>query len=329
MNRGLSDVSLEGLTGFSKLKRGGRGGGGGRPTETSERPRFTGLRGLLFLFCAPAPIRPRSRALSSLSVNARLVIVSAHARISSLLVLVPVPRRGFSPPRESREDQARPRSQSPRLRDGFADRARSDIGRRRRSLELSSRETRRCPIRIPSRRLRRPRPCLAELESRKEESGNRRLTGSAVTILRAYLASFCRRVIYARGGSSVEICRPFRIPGIPAADGRCPSPNRAILPLSIVGARCVRRTRYEFRGHPILAVDFCRAPRSSGKLGAVSSFLFFPLPSSSSSSSSPPPALITIVPAVDFRKSITMAIAGDDKLRDSSRPLSCSDFLRG
>jgi len=88
MNRGLSDVSLDGLTGFSKLKRGGRAGGG---PETSERPRFTGLCGsFLFLFCAPAPIRPR--AFSSSSANARFVIVSAHARISSLLVLAGTPR---------------------------------------------------------------------------------------------------------------------------------------------------------------------------------------------------------------------------------------------
>jgi len=257
--------------------------GEGRPTETSERPRFTGLRGLLFLFCAPAPIRPRSRALSSLSVNARLVIVSAHARISSLvLVLVPVPRRGA--PRENharirRGQVAVPASSS--RSDGFADRARSDIGRRtspllrRRWLELSSRETRRSPIRIPSHRLRRPRPCLAELESRKEESGNRRLTGSAVTILRAYLASFCRRVIYARGGSSVEISRPFRIPGIPAAR-RCPSPNRAILPLSIVGARCVLApvTNFGVTRYSPLTSAVHPDPRENS--GPFPLFFFFP-----------------------------------------------------
>lgn len=84
MNRGLFDVSLRGLTGFSKLKRGGREGEvtlrvAEEPTETSERSRFVGL---LFFFCAPAPIRPRSPVLF-VSVNARFVIVSTRARISS------------------------------------------------------------------------------------------------------------------------------------------------------------------------------------------------------------------------------------------------------
>lgn len=87
-------------------------------------------------------------------------------------------------------------------------------------------------------------------------------------------------------------------------------------------------TRYEFRGHPTLAVDFVHASPSPilenqeetwarsfpPVLGARRFF---------------PSALITIVPSVDFQKSMTMATVADDKLRDSSRPLSCSDFVRG
>lgn len=117
--------------------------------------------------------------------------------------------------------------------------------------------------------------------------------------------------------------RSFRTPRIPLdaarKKGHSSSFNR--------GARCISVcTRYEFRCHPTLAVDFVHASspileirektwaRSFYAAGSNRPVFFF--------------SLITIVPSVDFRKSITMATVGDDKLRDSSRPFSCSDFLR-
>lgn len=88
-------------------------------------------------------------------------------------------------------------------------------------------------------------------------------------------------------------------------------------------------TRYEFRCHLTLAVDFVHAyvpnPRNSGE--NVSQILLREATVSNRACFFS--FLITIVPRVDFRKSITMALVGDDKLRDSSRLFSCSDFLRG
>lgn len=68
------------LTGFSKLKRGARVADPPKPTDPRTHDR--GLWMLLFLFCVLTPIHPRSRVFF-IFVNARFVIVSARARISS------------------------------------------------------------------------------------------------------------------------------------------------------------------------------------------------------------------------------------------------------
>lgn len=68
------------LTGFSKLKRGARVADPPKPTDPRTHDR--GLWTLLFLFCVLTPIHPRSRVFF-IFVNARFVIVSARARISS------------------------------------------------------------------------------------------------------------------------------------------------------------------------------------------------------------------------------------------------------
>jgi len=84
-------------------------------------------------------------------------------------------------------------------------------------------------------------------------------------------------------------------------------------------------TRYEFRCHLTLAVDFVHASSPSLEIrektqaqillreAIVSNWarFFFSL-------------LFTIVPSVDFRKSITMATVGDDKLHDSSQVRSAA-----
>lgn len=74
------------LTGFSKLKRGDRGARASRTHRNSRIHGWNdhGLWMLLFLFCALTPIHPHSRVFFLfVFVNARFVIVSARARISS------------------------------------------------------------------------------------------------------------------------------------------------------------------------------------------------------------------------------------------------------
>jgi hypothetical protein len=134
----------------------------------------------------------------------------------------------------------------------------------------------------------------AAAESRKEELGNRRLTGSAVTILRAYLATFCRRDVRAEGRAWKSVVLSAADPGDPSRLGDA---RRKMGPFfrfqSLAPVVCAPgRTRYEFRAHAILAVDFCRGARTPtlenpGRLSRyvprrfrLSSFSFF-LPFSS------------------------------------------------
>jgi hypothetical protein len=72
-------------------KRWSKEKGRGRPTETSERPRFTGLRGLLFLFCAP--IRPRSPLMLASSSYPLMLVSLASSPFPARIGVIPIPRR--------------------------------------------------------------------------------------------------------------------------------------------------------------------------------------------------------------------------------------------
>lgn len=100
MNRGLSDVSLGGLTGFSKLKRESRGEGRLRIaeglTETSERPRFTGLPALVAFLRVrsdPSSLARLLRLLMLASSSYPLVLVPLAMACASAACLVLVSRR--------------------------------------------------------------------------------------------------------------------------------------------------------------------------------------------------------------------------------------------
>lgn len=85
-------------------------------------------------------------------------------------------------------------------------------------------------------------------------------------------------------------------------------------------------TRYKFRCHLTLAIDFVHASSPILEIREKSYVRSFYARRSVSNR-----ARFFLshhyCASVDFRKSITMAMVGDDKLRDSSCRFSCSDFL--
>lgn len=144
---------------------------------------------------------------------------------------------------------------------------------------------------------------------------NRRLPESAAATLRAYLACFCPRDLRWRG-SSVEIRSHPEDPSrsMPVAKGAFfHFQSRRSFYAAV-------RTRYESRDHlPLTSLVHASRVPDPGKSGGNAILLreaavFFS----------------SVCHCVGFRKSITMAMVSDDKSRDSSsRPFSCSDFLRG